>query len=99
MPLCKHTSAHEALHTAWAERMIETRKSAMTLVCCSERLFYLSSDMTCDMVLRVLLILYTLILNKVTQDLLQYTTQNLEMTGYMHPNKGKLPSLTLCNGQ
>jgi len=37
MHLCMHTSAHEAMRSlrmAWAERMIETRQSAMTLVCC-----------------------------------------------------------------
>jgi len=32
----------------------------------------------------VLLILYTILLNKVTQDLWRYTAQNVEMTGYMH---------------
>jgi len=33
-----HTFAHEAvrsLRTAWAARMTDTRKSAMTLVCCN----------------------------------------------------------------
>jgi len=53
MRLCMHTSAHETVHSlimAWAERMIETRKSAMTLVCCSARLFYLSFDIACDIV-------------------------------------------------
>jgi len=55
MRLYMHTSAHEAvrsLRMAWAERMIETGKSAMTLVCCSARLFYLSFDITCDILLR-----------------------------------------------
>ena len=44
MRLRMQTPAHEAvrsLRTAWAERVFETRKSAMTLVCCSARLSYL----------------------------------------------------------
>ena len=43
MRLCMHTSTHEAvrsLRVAWAERMIKTRKSAMTLVSCSARLCF-----------------------------------------------------------
>jgi len=32
----------------------------------------------------VLLILYAILLSKVTHDLLQYTAQNLEMTGDTH---------------
>jgi len=48
---CVHKSAHEvvrSLRMAWAEQMIETWKSAMTLVCCIARLFHLSSGITCD---------------------------------------------------
>jgi len=38
---CKPTSTHEAVRsgTAWAERT-ETRKSAMTVVCCRARLCF-----------------------------------------------------------
>ena len=54
--------------------------------------FHLSSDIT------LLLILCTILLNKATQDLLRYTAQNLEMTGYMQFQiKRKLQNLTLCS--
>jgi len=38
----------------------------------------------------VLLILYAILLNKVTQDLLRYTAQNLETTGYMHSKQTQI---------
>jgi len=38
----------------------------------------------------VLLILFAILLNKVTQDLLRYTAQNLEMTGYTHSKQTQL---------
>ena len=76
--------------------MVETRNSAMTLVCCSARLFYLSSDITSD-IFRVLLILYTILLNRVTQDLWQYTAQTLKGLVTCIQNKRKLPHFTLYN--
>jgi len=39
---------------------------------------------------KVLLILYAILLNKVTQDLWRYTKQNLEMTGYMHSKQTQI---------
>jgi len=38
----------------------------------------------------VLLILCAVLLNKVTKDLLMYTAQNLEMTGYMHSKQTQI---------
>jgi len=38
----------------------------------------------------VLLLLYTILLNTVTQDLWRHTAQNLEMTGYMHTKEAQI---------
>jgi len=93
------TYVHEAVRsfwTAWAEWVAETRKSAMMLVCCSAKLLYLSSDITSD-IFRVLLILYTILLNKVTQDVWRYTAQILKGLVACIQNKRNLPNLTLYN--
>jgi len=48
-------------------------------------------------IFRVLLILYTILLNKVTQDLWRYTAQTLKGLVTCIQNKRKLPNLTLYN--
>ena len=41
-------------------------------------------------IVKVLLILYTIPLYKGTEDLLRYTAQNIEMTGYMHSKQTQI---------
>jgi len=56
----------------------------------------LSSDITSN-IFRVLLILYTILLNNVTQNLWRYTSQTLKGLVTSIQNKRKLPNLALYN--